>query len=167
MAVGFMREAYEARHPTLLRDMEAIREHATVQQELDLRDMNRRYVEPRRAARERSRKREAKRAAHRSPSADILEVANGHLSAAIDGLETLPADGPFDAEAVRRARQAIAEAGGLVSTEFRGGRAAFPPTSTGARMATDQGSLPCRAIVQTVWKPRAEVLFGAPALLLL
>ena len=59
MVVGFMREAYEAGQPTLLRTLEPIREHATVQQELALRDMDRRFVQPRRAAREEARKREA------------------------------------------------------------------------------------------------------------
>ena len=52
MVVGFMREAYEAGQPHLLASLEPIREHATVQQVLAYEDMNRRWVAPRRAARE-------------------------------------------------------------------------------------------------------------------
>ncbi len=51
MVCGFMRQAYEAGQRPLLEALEPIRERATVQQELALRDMERRYVEPRRAAR--------------------------------------------------------------------------------------------------------------------
>lgn len=119
MVVGFMREAYVAGQSPLLDRLEPIREYATVQQELALKDQDRRYVEPRRAECEWMRKREAERAATRGPSAEILEAANVQLSAAIDALDTLPEGGPFDAEAVRCAKRAIAEAGGIVCKEGR------------------------------------------------
>lgn len=61
MVVGWMREAYEAGQPPLLKALEPIRERATVQQELALDDMNRRYVEPRRAERARRRREEGER----------------------------------------------------------------------------------------------------------
>ncbi len=62
MVVGWMREAYEAGQPSLLRALEGIRERATVQQELALDDMERRWILPRRAAREeRERHEEEKR----------------------------------------------------------------------------------------------------------
>ena len=53
MIVGFMREAQEAGQPQLLASLEPIREFETVQQVLAYRDLETRYVEPRRAARER------------------------------------------------------------------------------------------------------------------
>lgn len=115
MIVGFMREAYEANQPHLVEALEPIREHATVQQELAMRDMDMRWAQPRRAARE---ERQRTEPAGHAP-AEILAATNGALSSAIDLLETLPKGGPFDAEAVRRASQAIAEAGGLVCTEER------------------------------------------------
>jgi hypothetical protein len=113
MAVGFMREAYEVGQPHLLRTLEAMREYATVQQELALDDMERRFVQPRRAARE---ERQRTEPAGHAP-AEILAATNGALASAIDLLETLPAEGAFDREAVRKARAAIAEAGFLVATE--------------------------------------------------
>lgn len=119
LAVGWMREAYEASQRPLLVALEEMRERATVQQELALRDMERRYVEPRRAAREYSRKREAERAAVRHPSAEILAAANASIASAVEGLESLPDDGPFDREAVRRAGVAAASAGEIVATEER------------------------------------------------
>ncbi|MDP9484779.1 MAG: hypothetical protein M3Q49_03125 [Actinomycetota bacterium] len=53
MVVSFMREAHEAGQPQLLWALEPIREYETVQQELALADMERRWAAPRRAARER------------------------------------------------------------------------------------------------------------------
>lgn len=115
MVVGWMRVAYEAGQSPLLAALEPIRERATVQQELARRDMERRYIEPRRAEREERKRREAER----DPSAEILGAVNGDLGGAIDRLEELPDEGAFDAEAIRKARQAIAEAGYLVASEQR------------------------------------------------
>ncbi|MDP9487452.1 MAG: hypothetical protein M3Q49_16990 [Actinomycetota bacterium] len=56
MALGWMREAYEAGQSPLLAALEPLRERCTVQQELARLDMERRYIEPRRAERERRRK---------------------------------------------------------------------------------------------------------------
>lgn len=53
MVVDFMREAFEANQPPLVEALEPVRERCTVQQELALRDMARRYVQPRLVARER------------------------------------------------------------------------------------------------------------------
>ena len=126
MIVGFMREAYEACQPTLIRALEPIREHATVQQELALDDMDRRYVQPRRAAREERREREAARTeeAGHEPR-EILAATNGALSSATDLLDGIPPESFGDADAYFRAKCAIAEAGGLVATaQTRGTRPA-------------------------------------------
>ncbi len=53
LVCGFMRQAYEVGQRPLLEALEPIRECATVQQELALEDMERRYVEPRCAERRR------------------------------------------------------------------------------------------------------------------
>ncbi|MDP9437369.1 MAG: hypothetical protein M3P49_01250 [Actinomycetota bacterium] len=119
MVVGWMREAYREGQSPLLDALAPIRERATVQQELALLDMERRYIAPRRAAREEQRKRDAERAAVREPAAEILYDVNGGLGGVLERLEELPAEGSFDREAIRKAHQAIAEAGQLVATEER------------------------------------------------
>ncbi len=55
----------------------------------------------------------------RDPSANPLGEANSHLAGALEALEALPEGGSFDAEAIRKARQSIAEAGYLVASEER------------------------------------------------
>ena len=81
--------------------------------------MNRRYVEPRRALREERRKVDAEWEAASEPAAEILAAANGRLGAAVNGLEVLPAEGSFDLDAMFKAREYIAKAGGIVATEQR------------------------------------------------
>ena len=110
MVVGFMREAYEEGQPHLLRDLEPLREYESVQQELALRDMERRYVEPRRSEREERRKREAER----DPSGKILGTVNAKLGGAIDLLDDVPPEAFGSEDDYFRAKGAIAEAGGLV-----------------------------------------------------
>lgn len=52
----------------------------------------------------------------RDPSAEVLATVNGKLGSAIDLLDDVPPEAFGDRDGYFRAKQAIAEAGGLVAT---------------------------------------------------